>query len=243
MTFLCLYSFTSNFTVCLPEARVHFQHSAELLSRLVKVEANYSLQLYPDEGHVLRDPRSIQHFQRTVVNYLQTCLKNSILIDPMEDEEEEDNWAQKGLKSKRLYAILCITLGWIIWHKRTGVGTKHIRSPPTTKNWCMVYLVAHDYFRCYTVCLRPPFVYTIHLRWCGPEGHWCAKKFTEILKHACRNGCMTWISLHLHLLCFCRSKSHPSGFENAKSANSWEHTRTLKTSLWPIKNKIHLMTA
>lgn len=91
MTFLCLYSFTSNFTVCLPEARVHFQHSAELLSRLVKVEANYSLQLYPDEGHVLRDPRSIQHFQRTVVNYLQTCLKNSILIDPMEDEEEEDN--------------------------------------------------------------------------------------------------------------------------------------------------------
>ncbi|XP_030278594.1 inactive dipeptidyl peptidase 10 [Sparus aurata] len=73
------------------DARVHFQHSAELLSRLVKVEANYSLQLYPDEGHVLRDPRSIQHFQRTVVNYLQTCLKNSILIDPMEDEEEEDN--------------------------------------------------------------------------------------------------------------------------------------------------------
>ncbi|XP_036961369.1 inactive dipeptidyl peptidase 10 isoform X1 [Acanthopagrus latus] len=73
------------------DARVHFQHSAELLSRLVKVEANYSLQLYPDEGHVLRDPRSVQHFQRTVVNYLQTCLKNSILIDPVEDDEEEDD--------------------------------------------------------------------------------------------------------------------------------------------------------
>ncbi|XP_073326603.1 inactive dipeptidyl peptidase 10 [Pagrus major] len=73
------------------DARVHFQHSAELLSRLVKVEANYSLQLYPDEGHVLRDPRSIQHFQRTVANYLQTCLKNSILIDPIEDDEEEDD--------------------------------------------------------------------------------------------------------------------------------------------------------
>lgn len=73
------------------KARVHFQHSAELLSRLVKVEANYSLQLYPDEGHVLREPRSIQHFQRTVVNYLQTCLKHSALLDLEQDEEEEDD--------------------------------------------------------------------------------------------------------------------------------------------------------
>uniref|UniRef100_A0A3Q3XAT7 Inactive dipeptidyl peptidase 10-like n=1 Tax=Mola mola TaxID=94237 RepID=A0A3Q3XAT7_MOLML len=68
--------------------RVHFQHSAELLSRLVKVEANYSLQLYPDEGHTLRDPRSFQHFQRTVVNYLQSCLKHSVFLDPIEDNEE-----------------------------------------------------------------------------------------------------------------------------------------------------------
>uniref|UniRef100_A0A672JGJ9 Dipeptidyl-peptidase 6b n=1 Tax=Salarias fasciatus TaxID=181472 RepID=A0A672JGJ9_SALFA len=73
------------------DARVHFQHSAELLSRLVKVEANYSLQLYPDEGHVLREPRSVQHFQRTVVNYLQTCLKHSALLDLEEDDEEEDD--------------------------------------------------------------------------------------------------------------------------------------------------------
>ncbi|XP_028265552.1 inactive dipeptidyl peptidase 10 [Parambassis ranga] len=73
------------------DARVHFQHSAELLSRLVKVEANYSLQLYPDEGHVLTEPRSIQHFQRTVVNYLHTCLKHSALLDLEEDEELEDD--------------------------------------------------------------------------------------------------------------------------------------------------------
>ncbi|XP_047455928.1 inactive dipeptidyl peptidase 10 [Mugil cephalus] len=73
------------------DARVHFQHSAELLSRLVKVEANYSLQLYPDEGHILREPRSVQHFQRTVVNYLQTCLKHSTLLEPIEDDEEEED--------------------------------------------------------------------------------------------------------------------------------------------------------
>uniref|UniRef100_A0A8C6M9K5 Dipeptidyl-peptidase 10 (Non-functional) n=1 Tax=Nothobranchius furzeri TaxID=105023 RepID=A0A8C6M9K5_NOTFU len=73
------------------DARVHFQHSAELLSRLVKAEANYSLQLYPDEGHVLRELHSIQHFQRTVVNYLQTCLKHSVLLELPEEEEEEDD--------------------------------------------------------------------------------------------------------------------------------------------------------
>lgn len=78
-----------DYSVCL-KAKVHFQHSAELLSRLVKVEANYSLQLYPDEGHILRGPRSVQHFQRTVVNYLQNCLKHGVFQEPMEDGEEED---------------------------------------------------------------------------------------------------------------------------------------------------------
>ncbi|XP_077368905.1 inactive dipeptidyl peptidase 10 isoform X2 [Festucalex cinctus] len=73
------------------DARVHFQHSAELLSRLVRVEANYSLQLYPDEGHTLREPRSIQHFQRTVVNYFHNCFKHSILLDTVEDDKEDDD--------------------------------------------------------------------------------------------------------------------------------------------------------
>uniref|UniRef100_A0A8C6TG36 Uncharacterized protein n=1 Tax=Neogobius melanostomus TaxID=47308 RepID=A0A8C6TG36_9GOBI len=73
------------------KTRVHFQHSAELLSRLVKVEANYSLQLYPDEGHVLKDPRSIVHFQRTVVNYLHSCLQHLAYPEPEEEEDEEDD--------------------------------------------------------------------------------------------------------------------------------------------------------
>ncbi|XP_075898617.1 inactive dipeptidyl peptidase 10 [Nelusetta ayraudi] len=73
------------------DARVHFQHSAELLNRLVKMEGNYSLQLYPDEGHTLRDPRSIQHFKRTLVNYFQNCLKQSLFLDPIEEDEEDDD--------------------------------------------------------------------------------------------------------------------------------------------------------
>lgn len=191
-----LYFFTFNFNVCvcLAKARVHFQHSAELLSRLVKVEANYSLQLYPDEGHILREPHSIQHFQRTVVNYLQSCLKHSVLLDPIEDEDEEDEWNQSPFPSSGrtllgLYAILCITLGRITRHKSTGVGTKHIRSPPTTSGKIDVFLLLYCMFEAL-------FVYKIHLRWCGLECYWFCQTFTKIIKHACRNGCMMWISLH-----------------------------------------------
>lgn len=74
-------------------ARVHFQHSAELLSRLVKVEANYSLQLYPDEGHTLREARSLQHQSRTLINYLHNCLKPdpSLAYDEEDEDEEEDD--------------------------------------------------------------------------------------------------------------------------------------------------------
>lgn len=73
------------------EARVHFQHSAELLNRLVKIEGNYSLQLYPDEGHALRDPRSVQHFKRTVVNYFQNCLKQSLSLEPIDDDDDDED--------------------------------------------------------------------------------------------------------------------------------------------------------
>ncbi|CAL8319626.1 unnamed protein product [Merluccius merluccius] len=73
------------------DASVHFQHSVELVSRLVKVEANYSLQMYPDEGHELREPRSVQHFQRTLVNYLQSCMRQGLLLAPVEEPEEDDN--------------------------------------------------------------------------------------------------------------------------------------------------------
>ncbi|KAL7864373.1 hypothetical protein AOLI_G00157930 [Acnodon oligacanthus] len=72
------------------DARVHFQHSAELLSRLVKVEANYTLQLYPDEGHTLREERSIQHLHRSLLHYLQNCLKHDPFLIAEEEEEEEE---------------------------------------------------------------------------------------------------------------------------------------------------------
>lgn len=142
--------------MCLAKARVHFQHSAELLNRLVKVDANYSLQLYPDEGHILRDPRSIQHFKRTVVTYFQNCLKHSLFQDPTEDDDEEDDdWARSSLPTSwmtlpGLYAILCITLGWSTRHKSTGAGTKHIMQLPgnLVYDWKLLHtIIFHCIFK------------------------------------------------------------------------------------------------
>lgn len=130
--------------MCLTKARVHFQHSAELLNRLVKVDANYSLQLYPDEGHILRDPRSIQHFKRTVVTYFQSCLKHSLFQDPVEDDDEEDDdWAQCSLPTSwmtlpGLYAILCITLEYKTQEHRSRDQAHQIPSCNFRKIWCMI---------------------------------------------------------------------------------------------------------
>uniref|UniRef100_A0A4W6DJI6 Dipeptidyl peptidase like 10 n=1 Tax=Lates calcarifer TaxID=8187 RepID=A0A4W6DJI6_LATCA len=41
-------------------ANVHFQHSAELIKHLIKIGANYTMQIYPDEGHFLSKRSRIQ---------------------------------------------------------------------------------------------------------------------------------------------------------------------------------------
>ncbi|RXM96281.1 Inactive dipeptidyl peptidase 10 [Acipenser ruthenus] len=58
------------------DASVHFQHTAELLHRLVTVDSNYTLQIHPDEGHALQSDQSRQHLIRTLVRYFLGCLQN-----------------------------------------------------------------------------------------------------------------------------------------------------------------------
>ncbi|XP_061782346.1 inactive dipeptidyl peptidase 10-like isoform X2 [Nerophis lumbriciformis] len=70
------------------DANIHFQHTAELVKNLVKVGANYSMQLYPDEGHFLSD-QSQQHLYAALNHFYRDCLKES-LLPPTDDEEEEE---------------------------------------------------------------------------------------------------------------------------------------------------------
>uniref|UniRef100_A0A3B3U694 Dipeptidyl peptidase like 10 n=1 Tax=Poecilia latipinna TaxID=48699 RepID=A0A3B3U694_9TELE len=68
---------------------IHFQHSAELVKSLVKAGANYSMQIYPDEGHFLSAP-SRQHLFAALSGFYRECLKEELLPLPDEDEEEEE---------------------------------------------------------------------------------------------------------------------------------------------------------
>ncbi|KAI3356572.1 hypothetical protein L3Q82_017770 [Scortum barcoo] len=71
------------------DANIHFQHTAELVKNLVKVGANYSMQIYPDEGHFLSQ-QSHQHLYATLTSFYRECLKEELLPLPDEEEEEEE---------------------------------------------------------------------------------------------------------------------------------------------------------
>ncbi|XP_049584130.1 inactive dipeptidyl peptidase 10 isoform X1 [Syngnathus scovelli] len=71
------------------DANIHFQHTAELVKNLVKVGANYSMQLYPDESHFLSH-QSNQHLYATLTSFYRECLKEELLPLIEDDEEEEE---------------------------------------------------------------------------------------------------------------------------------------------------------
>uniref|UniRef100_A0A8C7G5G0 Dipeptidyl peptidase like 10 n=1 Tax=Oncorhynchus kisutch TaxID=8019 RepID=A0A8C7G5G0_ONCKI len=71
-------------------ANVHFQHSAELIKHLIKIGANYTMQLYPDEGHFL-SLQSQQHLSESLVGYFRTCFQDFSTPLPEEIGKEDDD--------------------------------------------------------------------------------------------------------------------------------------------------------
>ncbi|XP_054864422.1 inactive dipeptidyl peptidase 10-like isoform X1 [Amphiprion ocellaris] len=68
------------------DANVHFQHSAELIKHLIKIGANYTMQIYPDEGHFLSRRSQIQLTQ-SLIGYFRGCLLDaSSLLDQRDDD-------------------------------------------------------------------------------------------------------------------------------------------------------------
>ncbi|KAJ8003535.1 hypothetical protein DPEC_G00149360 [Dallia pectoralis] len=72
------------------DANVHFQHSAELIKHLIKIGANYTMQIYPDEGHFL-STKSEQHLSESLVGYFRTCFHDFSTPLPEEAGKEEDD--------------------------------------------------------------------------------------------------------------------------------------------------------
>nr|XP_061802533.1 inactive dipeptidyl peptidase 10-like [Nerophis lumbriciformis] len=69
------------------DANVHFQHSAELIKHLIRIGANYTMQIYPDEGHFLSRRSQIQ-LRHSLIAYFRGCLLDgsSLLHGQAEDD-------------------------------------------------------------------------------------------------------------------------------------------------------------
>ncbi|XP_053926198.1 inactive dipeptidyl peptidase 10 isoform X5 [Cuculus canorus] len=71
------------------DTKVHFQHSAELIKHLIKAGVNYTMQIYPDEGHNIASEKSKYHLYSTILGFFRACLKEETPILPQEPEEDE----------------------------------------------------------------------------------------------------------------------------------------------------------
>ncbi|XP_075687132.1 LOW QUALITY PROTEIN: inactive dipeptidyl peptidase 10 [Rhinoderma darwinii] len=71
------------------DAKVHFQHSAELIKQLIKVGVNHTVQIYPDEGHSILSDKNRFHLYSTLLRFFSDCSQGEAVVLPLEVEEDE----------------------------------------------------------------------------------------------------------------------------------------------------------
>ncbi|KAI4806379.1 hypothetical protein KUCAC02_017206 [Chaenocephalus aceratus] len=74
------------------DEKVHFQHTAKFISQLINEKANYTLQIYPDEGHFIHSEATQQHLSQSLVNFFEECfrLPERVFEEALEEESEEE---------------------------------------------------------------------------------------------------------------------------------------------------------
>ncbi|KAM7369660.1 hypothetical protein PAMP_010964 [Pampus punctatissimus] len=73
------------------DEKVHFQHTAKFIAQLISVKANYTLQIYPDEGHFIHSEATRQHLSQSLVNFFEECFRlPEIVFEETLEEESED---------------------------------------------------------------------------------------------------------------------------------------------------------
>uniref|UniRef100_A0A3B3VKZ5 Dipeptidyl-peptidase 6b n=1 Tax=Poecilia latipinna TaxID=48699 RepID=A0A3B3VKZ5_9TELE len=74
------------------DEKVHFQHTAKFINHLISEKANYTLQIYPDEGHFLHSEGTQQHLSQSLVNFFEECFREpETPKGDGQDEVEEDS--------------------------------------------------------------------------------------------------------------------------------------------------------
>uniref|UniRef100_A0A672H9U8 A-type potassium channel modulatory protein DPP6 n=1 Tax=Salarias fasciatus TaxID=181472 RepID=A0A672H9U8_SALFA len=74
------------------DEKVHFQHTAKFISQLISEKANYTLQIYPDEGHFLHSDTTRQHLSQSLLNFFEECfrLPERVFEEALEEEIEDE---------------------------------------------------------------------------------------------------------------------------------------------------------
>ncbi|XP_042331396.1 dipeptidyl aminopeptidase-like protein 6 isoform X1 [Sceloporus undulatus] len=72
------------------DEKIHFQHTADLITHLIRATANYSLLIYPDEGHYFNSPALEQHLYKSIVNFFVECFKEQDRAPVVATKEDED---------------------------------------------------------------------------------------------------------------------------------------------------------
>lgn len=74
------------------DEKIHFQHTAELITQLIKGKANYSLQIYPDESHYFHSVALKQHLYRSIIGFFVECfrIQDKLPTATAKEDEEED---------------------------------------------------------------------------------------------------------------------------------------------------------
>ncbi|XP_078234637.1 A-type potassium channel modulatory protein DPP6 isoform X2 [Pogona vitticeps] len=72
------------------DEKIHFQHTADLITHLIRAKANYTLQIYPDEGHYFNSPALDQHLYKSIVNFFVECFKEQDRAPVVATKEDED---------------------------------------------------------------------------------------------------------------------------------------------------------
>ncbi|CAJ1078651.1 inactive dipeptidyl peptidase 10-like isoform X1 [Xyrichtys novacula] len=71
------------------DASVHFQHSAELVKLLSASNVNYTLQIFPDEGHIIASTKSQHYMLNTVLTFFRRCFEEKLVAAPQTSKEDE----------------------------------------------------------------------------------------------------------------------------------------------------------
>uniref|UniRef100_A0A668AI06 A-type potassium channel modulatory protein DPP6 n=1 Tax=Myripristis murdjan TaxID=586833 RepID=A0A668AI06_9TELE len=74
------------------DEKVHFQHTAKFIAQLINERANYTLQIYPDEGHFIHSEATRQHLSQSLVNFFEECfrLPDKAFEERLEEESEDE---------------------------------------------------------------------------------------------------------------------------------------------------------